>query len=217
MEQLDLGALMSARDNFELTMKRVERIVRFHEEIANTRGRPPRHLSDMLRGALVLAVAGLDAAVLDGIAEAVPAVAESGELGEAAANWAKKEPEKVILMLGENDPTQAFAKFAQDHLSSMTFQKSAAIQGVLWDVLRCPPPWERAAAGLEDVSTEEIRDDLDTYVLRRHRIAHDGDVRPDGNLRSIRRQQVRRAVRIIRAVGLAIQDEIDDLVSDLEN
>lgn len=86
-----------------------------------------------------------------------------------------------------------------------------AIEGVLRDVLDCDPPWDEAAAVL-DWTPERVVTELDDFVLRRHRIAHDGDVDGDGRTRTIQRPYVERATRVVEAVGISTRAVIDQHV-----
>lgn len=48
---------------FERTLERVEGVMALHRDLHDTAERPKQHVSDLLRGTLVLAVAALDAKV----------------------------------------------------------------------------------------------------------------------------------------------------------
>jgi hypothetical protein len=196
-------------------MDRVRGLVALHPTLHGTPGRPKQAVSDLLRGALVLAVAALDGLVLDAVAESIGRAARAGELGDKVAKWAKEDPNAVLGAFASADPTAALTDFARDQLSTMTFQHASTIGGVLWDVARCPAPWERAA---QRISTDgdqwdgaRIQSRLDEFVKRRHRIVHAGDLAPGGTATvAITRDYVQAAVRVIDAVGLAVCEELDN-------
>jgi hypothetical protein len=54
-----------------------------------------------------------------------------------------------------------------------------------------------------------VTEKLDEIVERRHRIAHSGDLRPNSNsTQPIQRPYVEEAVRVIRAVGQAVNETL---------
>jgi hypothetical protein len=215
---------VKAIQTFERTMERCDALVGLHRRIQESRGRgrPPQEMSDMLRGALVLAVAALDAVVLDSIVEAIPKLAMRGELG---AEVAKKVTQVELLRcFGQADPHQALHDLCLTKYSAITFQKVEAIEANLCDSLGCEVPWPRAAERLKAVgpvwdekalrtvtwNEKSVKHQLNEYVKRRNRIAHDGD-RAEGAKRTspITRGYVADAVRFLREVGMAVGDVVD--------
>lgn len=193
---------------FEKTMTRVDGLVLLHPQLHGIRGRPAQHVSDLLRGALVLGVGALDALVLDSVIAAIPAAARDGRLGPNVAKWVRDEPERFVAALADDDPAESVAAICRDKLGSLTFQRAAMIEGVLRDVLRRDPPWTHAAQVLAhgqhgmEVEPNDVRTELDEIVLRRHRIAHSGDLRPGGtSAATITRSYVERASVVIHSVG----------------
>jgi hypothetical protein len=84
---------------------------------------------------------------------------------------------------------------ARAQMQDMTFQRPQVIAGVLWDTVQCTPPWEEAASAMSSLkrtwSEQEVVDTLNAYIVRRHRIVHDGDLDPaTAKARSVRRQWV---------------------------
>ena len=196
-------------ETFEKTMRRVEGLLILHPELHGIRGRPAQHVSDVLRGALVLAVGALDALVLESVVEAVPAAARDGRLGSNVPKWIKEDPEAFLAALVEDDPVEALAVLCRAKLGALTFQRSAMIEGVMHDVLGCGPPWDEAAEILskdgEEWDAEQVKERLDEFVTRRHRIAHSGDVKPNSTgTQPIQLRYVERATLVIAAVGDAV-------------
>jgi hypothetical protein len=196
-------------------MARVEGMLALHEELHGHPGRPQRHVSDVLRGSLVLALAALDSLVVDSVVEGVGRISAAGALGKTAEKWAKDRPGDVLSCFGAADPHEALAQIAREELGAITFQRSEAIAGVMVDALGCERPWERAAVLLnaevpgENWTAEDVTEYLDRYVQRRNRIAHSGDV-PTGKTRpeSIRRSDVALGVRVVTAVGEAVAYQV---------
>jgi hypothetical protein len=211
---------MRARPAFVSTMNRVDGVIALHKPLHGKSGRPRQHVSDMLRGALVLAVGALDGLVLEAVIEVVAPAARAGKLGDAAIKWARDEPAKVLMAFAEEDPHEELAALARSHLGQITFQRSKMIEGVLWDVAEIPAPWPTAALSLSDPKdkwdADRVCQQLDEVVLRRHRIAHAGDLRADARSATpITVAYVTSASRLIRAVGYSVCDEVDSALREL--
>lgn len=211
---------MRARSVFTSTMDRVDGVVGLHRTLHGKSGRPRQHVSDMLRGALVLSVGALDGLVLDSVIEVVTPAARAGRLGDAALKWVRDDPARVLLAFSAADPHEELGRLVREHLGQITFQRSKMIEGVLWDVGQIPSPWLQAALGLtngkEKWTPARVASELDEFVLRRHRIAHAGDLRADArSAMPITVAYVSRGSRLIRAVGIAICDQVDGILRDL--
>lgn len=190
-------------------MERVDGLLLLHPTLHGAAGRPRQHVSDLLRGALVLSVAALDALVLDSVVAAIPRAVRDGRLGPNVAKWVKDDPEAFLALLPESNSAAKLAELCRERLGAITFQKAAMIEGVMRDVVQCDPPWQRAAdilnAGGGTWTADEVRDTLDEIVERRHRIAHSGDMLPNRTAtRPIRLAYVEDAVAVIDAVGKAV-------------
>jgi hypothetical protein len=201
-------------ETFGTAMHRVVGLIRLHSELHGVRGRPGQHVSDVLRGALVLGVGALDALILESVLSAIPAAARQRRLGPNVAKWIKDEPEAYLAALVEDDPVEAVAVLCRSQLGTMTFQKSVMIEGVMRDVLLSAPPWSQAAEALsrhydEEWDAEAVKAQLDEFVTRRHRIAHSGDLKLDGSgTQPIQGPYVERATVVITALGKAVHEVI---------
>lgn len=81
------------------------------------------------------------------------------------------------------------------------------IEAIVGDITR---------ADAERWTEQAVVDRLDAFVLRRHRIAHSGDVATNRKAATpIRLDYVREAERVIRAVGLAVCDVVDERLAQL--
>jgi len=204
----------AAKRSFDKTLERVAGLLSLHEPLHGTRGRPQQHVSDLLRSALVLAMAALDALVVDSVSEAIPSLAKRSALGPTVAKWAKEAPERVVGFFAETDPQQALASLCREKLGRQTFQRSEAIEGILRDVIGAAPPWDRAASALssqweEPLTGGDVKDLLNEYVERRNRIVHSGDVMPGRTAtRPIRYDFVFDGWMVVQAVGEAISETV---------
>jgi hypothetical protein len=130
---------------FLKTMGRVQGLLLLHRQLHGTPGRPKQHVSDVLRGTLVLGVGALDSLVLDSVVAAIPRAVRDQELGPNIAKWVKDDPQGFLALLNEEEPGTKLAELCQQRLGPLTFQKSEMIQAVIRDVVQRDPPWSRAA------------------------------------------------------------------------
>src|SRR6266700_1902889 len=201
--------MASPQTVFDKTMRRVDGLLLLHPELHGVAGRPRQHVSDLLRGALVLSVAALDALVLDSVVAAIPRAVRDGRLGPNVAKWVREEPEAFLALLPTTNPGAKLADLCREQLGAITFQRAAMIEGVMRDVVQRDPPWPRAAVilsrGGATWSADEVKETLDEIVERRHRIAHSGDMLPNRTAtRPIQLSYVQDAVLVIEAVGQAV-------------
>ena len=212
--------MVRAREPFVRSMDRVSGVLALHSNLHGGPGRPRQHVSDILRGALVLAVGALDGLVLEAVAETIePAVAKSAS-SQTVVKWVKDKPDRLLGALSRPSPTDEVVLICREQLGAMTFQKAKAIEGVLADVAQCGAPWAHAAAQLSTPAqrwTEAgVSARLNEFVLRRHAIAHSGDTAPGRATSSpIRLDYVVEAERVIRAVGLSVCDRVDERIKYL--
>jgi hypothetical protein len=206
--------VVAARQPFARSMRRVRGVLALHPTLHGTQGRPRQHVSDVLRGALVLAVGALDGLVLDAAIEAVAPVARADGLSSTFEKWVKEDPAGFWLALGAADRANALAEVGRGRLGSMTFQRAATIEGVLRDAAGCGAPWPAAAQRLSRTGVawtpEQVRVELDAIVLRRHAIAHKGDVASGRRATPITLSYVAGAADIVEAVGLGVCDVVAD-------
>lgn len=200
--------MVRAKQPFEKSIRRVRGVLDLHPQIHGHRGHPRQHVSDVLRGALVLAVGALDGLVLEAVLESIPPVARANALGHTVSKWVKDDPEGFLLALASASPYDELVAIAREHLSSMTFQRSAMIEAVLRDVGSCDPPWHKAAKRLSKSgpawTSDTVQARLDDFVRRRHAIAHSGDLVDGRRASEITLAYVREAALVIEAVGLAV-------------
>ncbi len=204
----------AAKRSFDKTLDRVLGLLSLHEPLHGIQGRPRQYVSDILRSSLVLAVAALDALVVDSVSEAIPALAKRGALGPTVAKWARDDPERVVSFFAEADPHQALAELCRQQLGLQTFQRSNAIEGILRDVLGAEAPWDRAANELTStweitVTGDEVKSMLDGYVERRNRIVHAGDALQGRTAtKPIRLDYVVEGGEVVEAVGGAVVETV---------
>ncbi len=133
----------------------VDGLLGLHEEMHGKVGKPRRAVSDILRSALVLALAALDGVVLEAVTEAAPLVAKKGRAGRDLSKWISAFPELMLDGIAAGDPIGALAEVARASIGHTTFQKADAIEGMLHGALGCDSPWPAAAESLSKAREEE--------------------------------------------------------------
>jgi hypothetical protein len=167
-------------------MKRVSGMLSVHPQMHGRRGRPSQEVSDVLRGALVLALAALDALVTDTILTNLPALVRKGRLSEAIVDWLgeKANRQAAALCFGDSVPGRALTQAIHaSTLTKSTYQRPQVIEKALRAYCDCEPDWGAIAAALTQRNggrrtwtTDQVKGALNGIVDRRDRIAHQGDV-----------------------------------------
>lgn len=212
--------MVRAREPFVRSMDRVAGVLALHRALHGGPGRPRQHVSDMLRGSLVLAVGALDGLILESVFETVEPALLKGESGPHVIKWVERDPARLLTALATNNAPQEVVRMCREQMSTMTFQKSKMIEGVLTGVAQCEMPWAGAAQRLASRRSAwtpaRVTTRLDDFVLRRHAIAHSGDVAEGRRTTTpITLKYVTEAERVIRAVGLSVCDRVDDRIRAL--
>lgn len=102
--------MATPQEVFNITMGRVDGLLRLHPTLHGSAGRPRQHVSDVLRGALALGVAALDALVLDSVIAAIPTAVRDQRLGPNVAKWVKEEPEEFLALIAGAEPEKRLAE-----------------------------------------------------------------------------------------------------------
>lgn len=175
------------RRQLEETIDRVLALLALYRSLTKA-GRPPAHLSDLLRGALILTAAALDAYMHDVLVAASSAAERRGLLGARAARWVASDPEMIRLPQGTQRRRRTRHLVAA-RLERVSIMASGAIEEHLLRVIGAGPPWAAAAASMttqtDPVDHLLVRARLDGFVQRRHQIAHRGDRTDRGGLRAV--------------------------------
>lgn len=198
---------------FDAAMGRVEGLLLLYPHLRGIGGRSKRHVSDVLRGAVVLSVGALDSLVLDSVVAAIPRAEQEGTLERTIAKWAKADAEAFLALLGDREPGEKVAELCRRKLGQPTFHRAEAIEDVIRDIAKRNPPWGTAAEMLSsdrDVWNDiAVKAKLDEIVEREHGIAYGGDLLPDSTAtRRIQLRYVDEAARVIRAVGSGVAETL---------
>lgn len=87
------------RAGFDKSIERARDLFEVHRELHGHVGRPAQNVSDVLRGALVLAFAALDALVSDAIAELLPSLIRKQKMGPMVVKWIEEKIREAMEKL----------------------------------------------------------------------------------------------------------------------
>ena len=221
---------MNAITNFSKTIERAENLLSLHRQ-AYKRGRPPTDWTvDVLRSAVVFAVAALDAYMHDKIVETIPLIIKHGTQGI---------PGKFVDILKEQVKYEGllsimFRSRPQDHLvtairksyEKRTLQDPADIENAI-KIIGVDDLWFSMSVQLKKrkgksrkINKSGAKIFLEKYVLRRHHIVHEGDrytskIHKD-KLRDIKREFVVNCIKDIKAFVKALNKIIDQKYKSLK-
>lgn len=206
---------MTPVEQFDRTVERANAIVELHQRTYAKKGRPPQEWSDVLRGALMLVVAALDALVDDLLVDRLPVAITRGVQGPTVDGWVKSDPKRALQALADPNQLEFLTTWVKEVHSKDSFVQPWVIEAALRDELGCPigvggasEPWDGMAARLALLGVtwtpNDCRSTLERIVRRRNDIAHDGDVDQTGRTQSIRRDHVAVAVLAISCAGRSI-------------
>lgn len=211
---------MKAYDAFKLTLARAQSLVDLHEK-SFPKGRPPEsgEPPDLLRAAVVFAVAALDSYMHDKIAENVVRIVSCcgrkgggfpGNLLEALKSGLSLE--KSLVLIYRKRPDHEIKRIMEQYLSERTFQDPGKIEAAL-KYIGLSDLWEPLRLRLHLTSKEKCRKFLVHYVKRRHCIVHEGDVykskKHHHKLKAISRPYARNCVNDVKRFVQELDAVID--------
>lgn len=106
--------MVRAREPFVRSMDRVAGVLALHRALHGGPGRPRQHVSDMLRGSLVLAVGALDGLVLEAVFETVEPAVLKGDSGPNVIKWVKEDPERLLSALATSNGPRRLSECAEN-------------------------------------------------------------------------------------------------------
>jgi len=192
---------------FEKNLGRAETLVNIHKTLSGGgRGRPPEHTSDLLRSAVVTAVAAMDAYLHDIISQkVVPTIRARRKRKEGFPGKLVKlikdelSHEKMIDAMCNKRPLAIIGTTVKKNLDERAFQNPGRIENGL-RLLGIDDLWFKIGQELE-VSKEDAKNYIITYTNRRNQIVHKGDLsnakKTKNRLAPIKRQFARDAIESI--------------------
>jgi len=205
---------MKAIEAFDLNIARCRNLITTYGDLRSS-GTSHANASDVLRSAVVLTVAALDAYVHSKVSEnLVPYIRrelrrDKKKLEVIAKILQEKKVTPVDFMeaAARPRPFVQIRKHLDDFIYKQTFQHPGGIEAAT-ELIGHPKPWGAVAKIIGSPETD-VRRNLAQYIQRRNQIAHEGD-----RHRSKKKAGVRR--RIDRSYVDAAVEFISDLVRALD-
>jgi RiboL-PSP-HEPN len=166
---------------FQQNMRRAKALIATHSRLHNKRGKPRTVVSDIMRAAVVLAVSAIDA-YLHGVAHRYVAQAASLNpvppgLLEMIKEWQLRPTEILSLTLSAQGADE-FSRRVEGHFADRTLQDPSKVEQV-FRILGIGDVWSQIAQGLGR-PIGDVRRQFAAIVKRRHQIAHEADLDPEG-------------------------------------
>ena len=211
---------MGAYEEFVKTNERAQKLIETHKEL-NPRGKPKVEHADILRAAVVLCVAAMDAYLHDLVVEKIARFVRAKKgtnLPGGLVTMIKENVshDRLVGILFEKRPLAHIATVVRKATADRTYQEPAKIEGVL-KILGVQDLWFQVGREL-GITKEKAKVFIQSYVTRRHEIVHRGDLgaakKTKGKLRKISRPYAEKCVRDVSKFVEAINTKkmIDDLL-----
>jgi len=198
---------VKAIDAFQATLERAQTLFDLHS--SGTAGRPKKEKEDILRAAVMLAIAGVDSYFHDKILERLTPflkACKGKNLPGSLVQLIEKNggAKKLLAILYEERPHRHIHTIVKRAQADLTFQKPDRVEGAL-KLLGISDFWYRTARKLgRGASKESAKRQLGQYAARRDKIAHEADRTSGGKLNKISRPYVRGCLRFVkRFIGAA--------------
>lgn len=177
---------MASLDVFEKNIERARDLFSAHRATF-PKGKPPKTWgADILRSALVFAVASLDAYMHDKVAESVPIMIKNRSLnipgGFVGLMKDQVSYDQLLRILFKERPLEHFRTAVKRHYAERTIQNAAEIEKVM-GVLGISDFWYKLAqevnrrpGRVKKYGKKTIKDFIQPYITRRHQIVHEADL-----------------------------------------
>lgn len=199
----------NAHSKFLKTIKRCESLVEAYKQlqaIDQANGAEVPTPKDIVRGAVVLAVAALDTYVTDAFSEKlVPYLQRykpDDELIELLYG-AGLDTKEALVLLGMDRPYRRIRTLIENYYGSYTTQKFEVIDQI-FKPYRLVNITQNAAKKSGKVS---VKTSVGKLVERRHQIAHAGDYNRHGRIKDIDEEQIAKRIRHLELLVTSM-DEI---------
>ena len=172
---------MSEHWVFQQNIRRSRALIATHVRLHNKRGKPAMVVSDIMRASVVLTVSAIDA-YLHGVARRYAAkAAQQNPVPPALLDMIKEwrlDPSEILELTLSEDGADRFAAKVEEHFADRTLQDPSKVEQV-YRILGIPDIWQDVARRLGRPKDDLCRD-FAAVVKRRHRIAHEADIDPEG-------------------------------------
>jgi hypothetical protein len=181
-------------------MKRSAALGKLYIDLHDTEhAKTTAHLDDLVRAAIILAVAAMDAYFTDMFCELLVPYLKKSRPGKGMVTLLKEaglDTEQALLMLPMRRPYRRVHALVQAFLSRKVTQRFEAIDGlfVCYGVTHLSKRVE------SKLGRKRLLGSIRILVKRRHAIVHQGDLTRGGKLAPIDARTVRRLGEIVRFV-----------------
>jgi hypothetical protein len=197
---------------FLATLGRAQTLLDLHS--SGTAGRPRKEKDDILRAAVMLAVAGVDSYFHDKMLERLTPFLKSlkgKNLPDELIKLLEKNGgvRKLLGIMYEERPHRHIHTIIRKAQSELTFQKPDKIEHAL-KTIGMSDFWYKVAVRMgRRVSKDSVKQKLGQYAARRDKIAHEADRKTSGQLSQITRKYVRDCLSFIERFVSAADAVID--------
>lgn len=203
---------MTAILTFESTSARASSLVALHSSLNETQRASMPDCRDLLRSAIALSVAGMDAYFTDRFAESLVRFLKKRGATKGMIDLlssAGLDAKAALEMLAMQRPYRRIRTIIESSLSEYTTQKQRVIDELF--VVYGVKDLCRNAEGLS--KRKKLLNSVNNAVLRRHSIVHGGDLNSHGKARLISEET---AKRFIKDIDLFVHSAEDLLVKSLK-
>ena len=202
-----------AYENFESVILRSHYLVSLHKtlEASVKLTGQPYDFSDLLRAAIVIAVAGMDAYFTDVFAERLVLFLKKKGTTKDLINLlesAGMDVETALQLLSMQRPFRRIRTLVETHLNRHVTQRTKAINK-LFKAYDIPDICENVEKKLK---RKRLLREIEILVERRHAIAHDGDLNSHGKLADLNGTWVRNRMldvqKFVAAVDEILQNQL---------
>jgi len=196
---------------FQEVILRSHKLVSLHEFLEEKLGSrdPSLDFSDLLRSAIVLSVAAMDAYFTDVFAERLVPYLKKKRCGNRLAELLEEAgltAAVTLELLPMDRPYRRIRTLIEVYLERQVTQRLDAINA-LFDAYGIQDLCGNAQAKLE---RKKLCREIEVLVQRRHDIAHEGDLDRHGNLRSLKHTWVRNRLRDVQLLVGACEEILQD-------
>ena len=189
----------SSYERFEKVILRSHNLVSLHDLLREKLGSldPSRDFSDLLRSAIVLSVAAMDAYFTDVFAERLAPYLKKQRCGNRLAELLEEAgltAAVTLELLSMDRPYRRIRTLIEAYLERQVTQRLDAINA-LFDAYGIQDLGGNAQAKLK---RKRLCREIEVLVQRRHDIAHDGDLDRYGKLRLLKHTWVRNRLRDVQ-------------------
>lgn len=200
----------AAKAIFNMCVERANNLLRVHKEVHGEKKKPPKHLSDLHRAAIVMAISALDAYVRTYLLTTIRMMLSNRQrslpagLADRIKNFLK--PDDMLDAARKDDLLERVEKAFRADFERKSFQGTQTIEQSMQLV------------GINDVfhevaistgaNEDQLKLRLDEFTSRRHNIAHRGDCdlsqKPPQEA-AINKTQAQECIRLVKSIVEGIE------------